>query len=168
MSNFEDYVNSDGELQPEDVFEMVTIIPKRKIKLSAYLEDKDGERIPVSRVAENLTKYVEKHMKDEENTPVNSQLFPMINSMMTSAVPRLMGMGPSMFLLMASTSRIALSYFGLTVALFMRYIQQHDLKIVTEETKISDKQIEKYYEQEAEADRRFREAMGFADEPGEA
>jgi len=156
----------DGEeLEPEDFFEMVTIMPKRKIKISAYLEDKDGERISLTTVSKNLNKYINKHMTNGENTPVNSQLFPLINQMMISSVPRSVGVAVSGFLFTAQSSRYALSMFGLNIALLMQYIHKHELKIVTEETPISEKQLEEYLAREEEAGIRLADAIGnFSDE----
>lgn len=164
--DFENYITEEDELAPEDVFQMVTIMPKRKIKMTAHLEDKDGQKITLATIATNLKNYIDGHMENVEDTPVNTQLFPLINQMMVSAIPRHVGLQLSSFLFAARGSRQAISVFGLQIALLMRYIQQHELKIVTEQVKISDKELEDYLSKEAEANSRLRNAiMGEDDDP---
>jgi len=161
--NFEDYMDDDGQLTPEKAFSLVTLMPKRRIKLTAYLEDKDGERIDLATVAENVTKYVNKEMKDMENNPINSQLYPLFNQYMISAVGRQVGLTQAAFLMSAEVSKTALSLFGLSSCLLTRYINQHELTVVTEETPVTEQEIKNYFEKQDQANESFRKAV-FGDE----
>jgi hypothetical protein len=148
------------EMKPEDVFSMVTILPKKKIKVTAYLEDQDGDRVLVSEVAENLVKYIDEHMEaDAAMSPVNSQLFPLCGSFMTSLVPRFVGMQAAYVLFQASIFRRALLMLSLGSTLFMQFIDQHKLKIVTETTELSDYEIESYLSRSKDFDEKINDAF---------
>lgn len=158
---FQDFLSKD-EPKPEDIFSMVTIMPKKKIKVTAYLEDKDGEKLLTSEVAENLVEYVVDQMHNDSNTPVNSQLFPLCGQFMTSIVPRFVGLDTASILFQASGFRDALLYLSLSSVLFMQYIEQHGLKIVTEVTTLSDEEVTAYVNRSQEADERMRRAFEYA------
>lgn len=158
----------DDELEPEEYFEMITIMPKRKVKMVAHLEDQDGSKILLSTIAEKMKDHINKHMKSSENSPINSQLFPLINQMMISAVPRHVNISTAAFLFTARESRYALSMFGLQIALLMRYIDQNKLKVVCTEHKISQEQVDEYLAKEEEASLSLHSAvMGKAEAPND-
>jgi hypothetical protein len=150
------------EPKPEDIFSMVTIMPKKKIKVTAYLEDEEGDRILVSDIAESLVNYVNDQLREQESTPVNSQLFPLCGQFMTSIVPRFVGLQISSLMFEATAFRQALLTLSLSSTLFMQYIEQHKLKIVTEVTQLSDDEVNAYIERSEEFDRRLRDALAAA------
>lgn len=153
-------LNEEGKpFKPEEIFSMVTIMPKKKIKVTAYLEDEEGDKILISEIAENLVNFVNEQLGDEENTAVNSQLFPLCGQFMTSIVPRFMGFQLSSLMFEASGFRQALLTLTLSSTLFMQYIEQHKLKIVTEVTQLSDQEVEAYLSRSEEFDRRLRNAI---------
>lgn len=147
------------EIDPEEYFSMITIFPKKGIKVSAYLQDKEGNKILLKDLATKLRAYIDEHMTNEESTPVNSQLFPLINQMIPFVVPQAVGFGAAAFLLTARSSRYAISTFGLHVSLLMRYINQHNLKIITEEITISKDEIDLYLKNERLAEAKLMGAM---------
>lgn len=147
------------EPKPEDIFSMVTIMPKKKIKVTAYLEDAEGDRILVSEIAESLVTFVNEQLKEQESTPVNSQLFPLCGQFMTSIVPRFVGLQIAGLMFEATAFRNALLTLSLSSTLFMQYIEQHKLKIVTEVTQLSDDEVNAYIARSEEFDRRLRSAL---------
>lgn len=164
--DFEQFMENEEGITPEQVFKMVTILPKEKVRITAHLEDEEGEKIELATLAKKLTEYVQDHLTKQEATPVNRQLFPLINQWMISCVPRSMGMQLSAILLTAKESRYALSDFGLCVSLMMQYIKQHNLKIVTEETPITEMEYQEYLRKEEEATQRLSLALtGAISEP---
>lgn len=164
---FQDFLTKE-EPKPEDVFSMVTIMPKKKIRVTAYLEDEEGDRILVSDIAESLVSFVNEQLMSEDSTPVNSQLFPLCAQFMTSLVPRFIGMQIAGLMFEATAFRQALLTLSLSSTLFMQYIEQHKLKIVTEVTELSDEEIAACISRSEEYDRRLREAfaIAFGDEDG--
>ncbi len=174
MSLEDDYADflSKDEPAPEQVFNMTTIVPKRRIRVTAHLEDKDGEKVLISEIAENLVKYVNDNMKELDNNPVNAQMFPLCASFMTSIVPRFVGLKQAYILFEARSFREALLSLSLSSVLFMQYIEQHGLKIVTETTEISQEEVEEYLRRSDEADQRLQDTfkelidkLGSSDEP---
>lgn len=147
-------------MDPEAAFSMVTLMPKKKLKISAFLEDDDGDRISLSDLAEDVVRYIEENMGDEESSMINSQFFPLINKFMTLVVPRATDLRVAEFMFTAGALRHALSYFGMAVALMMQYISQHNLKIVTEEETITDQELEDYLEQSKKAEQALARALG--------
>lgn len=158
---FQDFLTKE-EPKPEDVFSMVTILPKKKIKVVAYLEDTDGDRILLSEIAESLVDYVNEQFKAEENTPVNSQLFPLCGQFMTSIVPRFVGFRLAGLMFEAGGFRDALLTLSLSSTLLMQYIEQHNLKIVTEIVQLTDDEVQSYVQRSREFDDRLRQALNSA------
>jgi hypothetical protein len=154
-----DFMMEEG-FKPEEAFSMVTLMPKRKIKVSAYLEDQEGERVLLGDIAEDLVRYIKEHMTADESSPINSQFFPLINQFMISIVPRVVGLQVTEFMFTASALRSAMSMFGLSVALLMQYIQQHNLKIVTEEEAITEEELEDFMERGQKAESALAKALG--------
>lgn len=155
---FENFMQSD-EPKPEDVFSMVTIMPKKKIKVTAYLEDKEGDRVLVSEIAESLTSFVNEQMRLDEATPINSQMFPLCGQFMMSIVPRFVGMHLAHLMFQAGGFRQALLTLSLSSTLFMQYIQQHELKVITETTELSDYEVENYLSKSREFDEKIHRAL---------
>ena len=164
--DYDDFMRK-NEPKPEDCFSMQTYMPKRKIKIVAHLEDKEGQVVDVADLAEDLVKFIQEQMKTQESTPVNSQMFPMVGQFMTSIVPRFMGLNFAALMFEASSTRQTLLTFGLASMLFMQYVQQHELKIVTTTSDLSDQELEEYYQRSEAAEKRiqsaFRNALGVED-----
>ncbi len=137
----EDMADMDN-ISPEDVFSLVTIIPGRKMRVKAHLIDKDGEKIELSEIAQDLVKYTAEKMKDEENNQVNTQVFPLMAQLMVSYIPRVVGLGGADLLFGAPIMRGSLINMAMAAFLMLQYIRQHNLKIVTEEEEITDLELE--------------------------
>lgn len=168
-----DWMEQEGidQYDPEDVFTLVTIMPERRIKVTAYLEDKDGNRVSLKDMGVQVLDYINRHLKDRSATPVNSQIFPLISQFMVSIVPRATDFPVADFMFTAPALREGLIKFGFSTFLLAQYLQQHKLKIVTEEEELSEEQIEEYYRRAREAEDKLRRALGIAgedDEPGRA
>jgi hypothetical protein len=161
-----EFMEQEG-LTPETAFSMVTLMPKRKLKITAYLEDEEGEKVSLADLAQDVVRYIEEHMTDSESTAINSQFFPLINQFMTSVVPRATDLRVAEFMFTAGAIRHALSYFGLAVALLMQYISQHNLKIVTEEEAVTDEEMEDYLERSRNAERALARALGAGNDFGD-
>lgn len=157
--DYKDFMEREEKLTPEDVFSMVTIMPKRKIKVTAHLEDKDGEIILVKDIADDLVKFINGEMQQTDSTAVNSQLFPMAGQFMTSIVPRFIGIPVAGVMFESGTMRHGILTFGLASMLLMQYIQQHELKIVTTVTDLSDDEIEDYIRRSRESEERLKRAI---------
>lgn len=157
-----------GEYDPEDVFSLVTIMPERRIKVTAYLEDKDGNRVSLKDMGVQVLDYIHKHLKNRDATAVNSQIFPLVSQFMVSIVPRATGFSVADFMFTAPALREGLTKFGLSAFFLSQYIQQHKLKIVTEEEELSEEQIQDYYRRAREAEDKLRRALGIEGEDDES
>ena len=157
--DLKNFMDEEG-FEPEEAFAMVTLMPKRKLKVTAYLENEEGEKVSLAELAEDVTRYIKEHMTMDETTAINSQFFPLINQFMISVVPRVTDLKVTEFMFTAGALRHTLSFFGLSVALLMQYIQQHKLKIVTEEETITEEELEEYLEKGRRAEESLAKALG--------
>jgi hypothetical protein len=131
-----------NDMDPEEVFKLITVMPRHKIRVMTYLEDDAGDRITLKELAVELVDFINKNMEDPEKNVINAQLFPLTAQFMGSLVPRFVGIQASTVLFGASSFRRALTMTALGTALLMQYIQQHGLKIVTETETVTDQEIE--------------------------
>lgn len=140
------FMKNEGQgTSPEDIFKVVTVMPERKLKITCYLVDKDGDRVEIADIADDLVKYIHEKMSVQENNDVNTQVFPLIGQLMASYTPRAVGMKPAAFLLAAPSIRNALIDLGMASFLMLQYIKQMGLKIVTNEEEISDQEMALYF-----------------------
>lgn len=146
-------------LEPEEIFEMATVLPSKGIKVVAHLEDEEGEIITIKEISKELASFINDQMTTEEMTPINSQLFPVCGQFMTSLVPRLVGIQTSMVLFAAGSFRQALLDLSLGSLLLMQYIEQHKLKIVTETIPLSQYEMDEYFRRSEEADEMIKKVF---------
>lgn len=166
--DFQDFLARE-EPRPEDVFTMVTFLPHMKKRITCHLEDESGEKILTSEVAESLVQYVDAQlkMKDEPND-INSKIFPLAAQFIVSIVPRFIGIQNASILITSSVFRDALTTLSVSSMLLMQYINQHNLKIITETTDVSEEEIAIWRERSADYDDRIERALysAFHEEDG--
>lgn len=143
------------DLDPEQAFRMITIMPKNRIKVLAYLEDQDGDRITFKEIADELVDFVEENMTDPTPNQINAQMFPLTTQFMSSVVPKFVGNNIAAFLFAAPQFAKALSMLSLSTALLMQYIQQHNLKIVTETETLTDEELQLFTSNQEKASKAF-------------
>jgi hypothetical protein len=142
-------------------FKMVTFMPKRKVKITTYLEDSDGDRVELGDLAEDVLRFIEEQMLDEDgHNMVGNQLFPIINDFMSWVIPRTTNIVAAEFMMTAGAIRAAMSTYGMAVALLMQYVAQHNLKMVTEEEPLTQEEIDSYYERSEKAEQALYKALG--------
>lgn len=146
-------------------FKMVTFLPKRKVKITTYLEDEDGDRVELGDLAEDVLRFISEQMEDEDGNMVGNQLFPIINDFMSWVIPRTTNIVAAEFMMTAGAIRASLSTYGMAVALLMQYIAQHQLKMVTEEESLTQEEIDSYYERSTKAEKALYKALGGRDVP---
>lgn len=132
-------------LSPEDVFNMVTIQRKRKMKVTAVLKDAEGTVIELPDSIEKLMKFMKDKLEEEEPGKSNQfadQIFPLMSQSVASGLGRLIGIQPTAFivgndLLLHSTIHMMCLGF-----LLLKYVQNHNLTIHTFEEEVSDEELE--------------------------
>lgn len=158
--DFNEWMSGAGEERdPEDFFSLVTILRDRKLRIIAHLEDAEGNRIDLKEVATDLLAYIEKHMQSPTSTPVNDQIFPLLSQSMVSVVPRTAGISVADFIFSAGVLRNTMIRYGLASFLLAQYIQQHKLKIVTEEEPLTQHEIDEYMRKSEEAENKLRRVL---------
>lgn len=146
-----------NDIDPEEIFKMVSVLPKKGVKVEAHLEDEDGEKITIGQICKELTEYVTENLKDEEDNPINTQLFPLSTNLIVNIVPRFTGVEVAAFLMSTTLFRSALSTLSLSSFLFNQYIVQHKLKIVSVSTPMDPTELAKFSSESAAADKKLIE-----------
>lgn len=140
----------DQEGTPEDIFSLVTAIPKRKIKVKAHLQDADGDKIETAKIATELVDFVNREMSKPENNNINTQVFPLITQLMVSYIPRVVGLDYAKVVFAAPALRNTFIHMGMASFLMLQYIKQNNLKIVTIEEEITEQELERMHAHEEE------------------
>ena len=148
-----------NDMNPEDIFKMVAVLPKKGVKVIAHLEDEEGEKITVNQICKALTEYVTTNLKDDEDNIINTQLFPLSSDLICNIVPRFAGVEVAAFLMSTTMFRQALITLCLSSILFNQYITQNKLKIVSTSIDISAEEIESFKQHSFEADRKIAEFL---------
>ena len=122
---------------------MDTINRVAKTKTIYSLIDAEGNKINLVEIADTLSEYINKHLNDSENeTPVNSQMFPLFNNFYALLLGRRMSFPNAILLVSSPMTNHAMSQIALGSALLMRYMDKNKLKIVSETIALTDKEIE--------------------------
>ncbi len=165
----QDFVDN-RELSPEEIFKLVTVLPERLMRVKAHLVDKDRQRIETAEIAQDLVNYIHEQMKKPENNAVNTQIFPLMAQLMVSFVSRSVGIDVAAVFFMAPAMKIALIEMAMAAFLFMQYVRQHQLKIVTEEEEITSQDLSLIRSREVEGQRKldeiFRQLIGSSNDNG--
>ena len=147
------------EVEPEEIFQMCTIMPRLKMKVTAHLEDPEGNVTTIKEVAKGLVEFIDNQMTTQEANPINSQLFPACGQFMTSLVPRFVGMNVAALLFQAPSFRDGMLFLSLGSVLLTQYIDQHKLKIVTSQEELTEEQVEEYLSRSVQAEQSIRNAL---------
>jgi hypothetical protein len=168
MSNFDDspYDDEDfkqmlqddpSQLTPEDVFSMVMFNRKRMTKVNVELQDKDGNVIALHEVIEDLLKYINRKLEDAENTnQFADQIYPLMSKILSSGLARLIGIYQTGFYLTQDETRYGFINMMSVSFLLLKYIQQKNLKIITNEEKVTQAELD---EIEAKAEYNKQEVL---------
>jgi hypothetical protein len=129
-------------LTPEDIFSMVLLNQKRKIKVTAELRDKDGNSVPLAEVITDLIQYINDKVGQDEDNNFNSQIYPLMAQAMASTLSRIVGIGPTGFYIAQNQTRTAFIYSMCVAFMLLKYVQQHGLTIHTTEEQVDEEEIE--------------------------
>ncbi len=147
------------ELTPEEIFNLATVMPQKRIKVQASLQDEDDDEITIAEVCENLVEYISDELSKTDSTVINSELFPLCAQFVTSLVPRFVGLRTAAILFQSNQFRTALVTLALGSVLFSRYIDQKKLKVVSEVTPISEEELDQWISASNDADQMIDQAF---------
>jgi hypothetical protein len=150
-------MNDYEDMKPEDVFQMITCMPNRGIKVTAHLEDESGDKVTIAEISESLVAYIGDQLNLDEHTAVNSEIFPLAATLATSVVPRFTGIPLAAIFFKYPAFRNALVTLSLSSILFWQYVQEHKLKIVTETLPLSPEDIERFQISTAQGEEEFKD-----------
>lgn len=136
------YTVGEDNMDPEDVFTMVMINRKRKVKTTVELQDKDGDVVPLKDVLQQLIQYSRTKMEDTEGNQFNDQIMPLMSQAVVGSLGRMIGIRNTAFHLSNETTRIAFIQTMCIGLLLLKFIQKEELKIYTYEESVSDEEIE--------------------------
>ena len=139
-------------MEHDDLFALIMIDKRRKIKVIVELQDSEGDVVSIPETLEQLTDYMKDQMEYDADASADDigaipkQILPLMGQSVGHILPALIGEAQALILLSSEVSRHALTSSMTLAFLMLKFIQQHDLKIFTTEESISDEEIEELIE----------------------
>ena len=120
----------------------LTLIDKKNwTRVTVTIEDNENNKYPIDEIVQNLLKYVEQEVKKDKSSIV-SQIYPVMSQLM---VPILYNLGGEALAHMLVSGEIIKNAIldSMTVSfLFLKYIQQKELKIISSSEVLTAQEIE--------------------------
>jgi hypothetical protein len=156
MSDFDEMDFDDDEIEamqeddedaltPEEVFSMVMLNPKKLTKVSAELQDKEGDSVELADIMIQITGYIKDRLKDPEGNQFGDQIMPLMSQASVSLLGRIMGLRTTAFLMANPMTRDAIIYAMCSSFLLLKWVQENDIVINTIEEHISQEEIDSIY-----------------------
>lgn len=136
------YTGGEDHVEPEDLFSMVMINKKRKVKTTVELRDADGDTIELKDVIQQLLQYSRDKMEDKSGNQFNEQIMPLMAQSVVSGLGRMIGIRATAFHLSNELTRAAFVQMMAIGLLILKFIQKEELKIYTYEEPVTDEEIE--------------------------
>jgi hypothetical protein len=114
---------------------------KNWTRLTVTIEDNESNKYPIDEIVQNLLKYIEQETKKEKSSIV-SQIYPVMSQLM---IPILLNLGGESLTQMLVGGEIIKNAIldSMTVSfLFLKYIQQKELKIISSSEVLTSQEIE--------------------------
>ena len=131
----------DKNVSAEDLYSLVMIDKIRKVKTLITLRDSEGDEIPIRETTEKLVEFISDKVKDEEANSCKQQVMPLMSQAMVTGMIKLLGMQNTQLLLCDSTTRNGLMYMMTMSFYLLKWIQQKNIKIFSEEFSLSDDEL---------------------------
>jgi len=128
----------------DELFRVVAMDRKRKVKFEVDLRDEDGEQLNINELVESLTEYVTDQMKSDKENVTQQQIFPLMAQAVVAGMTKLMGPYLSTLMLSQEGSRYGLVYMTIMGFYLLKFIQKHDIKIFSTESAVSDEELAMY------------------------
>jgi hypothetical protein len=140
----------------------LTLVDKKTwSKISVYLQDRDQNKINVNDITENLIKYLTNETKKDKSIIIN-QVYPIMTEILLPMLVFLHGNTLTNLLLSGELIKNTL-LDSMTIAfLFLKYIQQKELTIVTQTEPLMSQEIEiiKQYSEQMETSQPLTQLLG--------
>lgn len=140
--DIQDLFEDDESMTPEEIFKMVMINKIKGTTVHVELCDKDGDKVELSDVIEQLLSYVEDKLEDDKANQFVDQIMPLMAQSVVSGLGRMLGIRHTAFFLANDISRVALVNMMSIAFLLLKFVQQKELTIQTYEEEISEEEIE--------------------------
>jgi hypothetical protein len=128
----------------DELFRIVMIDRKRKVRLTIQLRDADGDEVPVRETIEKLTEYVGDKLQGDEDNVCRQQIYPLMGQAVVAGMTKLMGMNAAAYMLSQEHTRYGLINMMVISFYLLKWIQQKNIKIHTLEEPVTDEEIEMY------------------------
>jgi hypothetical protein len=139
MSYGDDYSDS-GPLFKD----VATIDIKRKKKINIRLEDEDGGSIDMQETIDNINRYITDQLTLETDNKLRDEVYPLITQVCMGGVTYAMGsQQAAAFVVSQEILRYGLGHQMLLSFYFLKFIQKNNIKVITEETDVTDEEIER-------------------------
>jgi hypothetical protein len=150
-----------SEINLDEILSMVLIDKKRLMKVSAELKDKNGEKINLPEIVEELFKYVDKEYNKsvEEQSSLIGKIMPLLSQVLGSGLGRYLGVGQAVLYLTDSQTKDALLQMMMLSFLLLKYIQQKDIQVYSVSEPIAKDEVDRLEEISRESNQKLKEYL---------
>lgn len=134
-------VDSDSD----ELFSNVSTIDiKRKKKITIKLQDKEGGDLELKEVVDDINRYITDQLKRDEDNKLRDEVFPLVTQVCMSGLTYAMGStAGGAFVASQELLRSGTSHLMMLSFYFLKFLQKHEIKVLTEEEDVTDEEIEK-------------------------
>jgi hypothetical protein len=119
----------------------LTLIDKKKwTRLTVSVQDKDQNKYSISEIVQNLVKYIGQETKKEHSTIV-SQIYPIMSQVLVPALTLTQDYNTAVVLMNGEIIKNSILDSMVISFLLLKYIQQKELKIITESQQLLPEEI---------------------------
>ena len=139
----EELFEDENHISPEEMFKMVMINKVKGTTVHVELFDKEGEKVALPDVIEQLLEYIETKLGNEDENQFVDQIMPLMAQSLVGGLGRMLGLRHAAFFLSNEMSRVALVNMMSIAFLLLKFVQQNDLVIETFEEPVSEEEVER-------------------------
>ena len=132
-----------------DALSLVTVDQQRGKRITVFLKMENGDTITLKEITTKLTQYLNDQVRDKKSTlagtnPIINQIMPLIAQASGVCIPSVTDEGTALALLCVEQFRWSIVMMGMLGFSLMKFINDQNLKIITEEEDLTLDEIEEF------------------------
>lgn len=128
----------------DDIFKVIMIDRKRKVKMHIQLQDKHGDEVPIRETVEKLTEWVLDKVKDDEPNTCQQQIVPLMGQAVASGLIKLLGPSIGTVMMSQEETRYSLVHMMTMSFYLLKWLQKKEIHIHTYEEPVTQDDLDKY------------------------
>jgi hypothetical protein len=128
----------------DEIFRVIMIDKKRKVKINIQLRDESGDEIPIRETIEKLTEWVSDKVQSDSGNACQQQIVPLMGQAVAGGMIKLMGLSTATIMLSQEHTRYGLIYMMSVGFYLLKWLQKKNIKIHTFEEPVTDDDLAMY------------------------